>query len=53
MSRDFRAVLDEQGLSHKKIKPHCPEENGIMERANRTFREALEGEELTDRLATW
>ena len=47
-SRDFRAVLDEHGLSHNKIKPHCPEENGIMERANRTFREALEGEELTD-----
>ena len=48
ISRDFRTVLDENGLSHTRIKPHCPEENGIMERANRTFREALDGEELTD-----
>jgi putative transposase len=48
ISRDFRTVLDEHGLSHRTIKPHCPEENGIMERANRTLREALEGEELTD-----
>ena len=48
ISRDFRTVLDENGLSHTRIKPHCPEENGIMERTNRTFREALDGEELTD-----
>ena len=48
ISRDFRTVLDEHGLSHNKIQPHCPEENGIIERANRTFREALDGEELTD-----
>jgi putative transposase len=48
ISRDFRTVLDEHGLSHNTIKPHCPEENGIMERANRTFREALDGEDLTD-----
>lgn len=48
ISRDFRTVLDEHGLSHNTIKPHCPEENGIMERANRTFREALDGEELAD-----
>jgi putative transposase len=48
ISREFRGVLEEHGLSHNKITPHCPEENGIMERANRTFREALDGEELTD-----
>jgi putative transposase len=48
ISRDFRTVLDEHGLNHNKIQPHCPEENGIMERANRTLREALEGEELMD-----
>ena len=48
ISRDFRTVLDEHGMSHSPIQPHCPEENGIMERANRTFREALDGEELTD-----
>lgn len=50
ISREFGAVLDEHELSHKRIKPHCPEENGLMERANRTIGEALEGEALTDYL---
>ena len=50
VSREFRDVLREHGLSHLRIKPHCPEENGLMERANRTLREALEGEELTGML---
>ena len=48
ISREFRDVLDEHGLCHNRIKPHCPEENGIMERAHRTFREAMDGEQLTD-----
>jgi putative transposase len=48
ISREFGGVLDEHGLSHRRIKPHCPEENGLMERANRTIGEALEGEDLTD-----
>jgi len=43
-------VLDEHELSHRRIRPHCPEENGLMERANRTIGEALEEEELTDYL---
>jgi len=50
ISREFRGVLDEHGLHHNRIKPHCPEENGVVERSNRTLREALEGEELTDLL---
>ena len=50
ISREFGAVLDEHELSHKRIKPHCPEENGLMERANRTIGEALEDEEVTDYL---
>jgi putative transposase len=50
ISREFRGVLDEHGLHHNRIKPHCPEENGVVERFNRTLREALEGEELTDML---
>ena len=50
ISREFGAVLDEHELSHRRIKPHCPEENGLMERANRTIDEALEGENLTDYL---
>jgi transposase InsO family protein len=51
ISREFRGVLDEHHLGHQRIKPHCPEENGIIERSNRTLREALDGEELTDLLS--
>lgn len=50
VSREFRGVLDEHRLGHQRIKPHCPEENGIIERSNRTLREALDGAELTDLL---
>jgi transposase InsO family protein len=50
VAREFLAVLSENGLGHHRIKPHCPEENGTMERAYRTIREALEGEELTNLL---
>ncbi len=45
ISKEFRVVLGENGLVHQRIQPHCPEENGLMERANRTLRECLEGEE--------
>ncbi len=51
IAREFLVVLGENGLGHHRIKPHCPEENGTMERAYRTLREALEGEELTNLLA--
>ena len=50
IAREFLLVLKENGLSQHRIKPHCPEENGTMERANRTLRERLEEEELTDQL---
>jgi transposase InsO family protein len=40
ISKEFHGVLEQHGLTHVKIKPHCPEENGIMERSNRTVREA-------------
>ena len=46
ISREFLLVLKEKGLSQHRIKPHCPEENGTMERANRTLRERLEEEDL-------
>jgi len=49
LSREFHGVLEHYGLTHVKIKPHCPEENGIMERSNRTLREALEEEDLETR----
>jgi len=50
IAREFLLVLKENGLSQHRIKPHCPEENGTMERANRTLRERLEEEALTDLL---
>jgi putative transposase len=48
IAKEFRQVLAEHGLGHHRITPHCPEENGLMERVYRTFREQLEGEELTN-----
>jgi transposase InsO family protein len=50
VSKEFRRVLRQHGLRHTRIKPHCPEENGLMERANRTLREQLDGEELVNPL---
>ena len=48
ISGEFGKVLDEYGLTHYRIKPHCPEENGVVERVHRTLDEALEGEEMND-----
>jgi putative transposase len=48
VSREFGGVLDEHGLSHRRIRPHCPEENGLIERAQRTFDEALDGHEMAN-----
>lgn len=48
VSKEFRVVLQENGLDHQRIRPHCPEENGLIERSNRTIREHLEGEELSN-----
>ena len=45
VSKEFRVVLTENGLGRRRIHPHRPEENGLMEQANRTLREGLEGEE--------
>jgi transposase InsO family protein len=46
IAREYLQVLKEHGLGHHRIKPHCPEENGVIERSMRTLREALEAEEL-------
>jgi len=40
ISYDFKKVLNKNGVGHHRIRPHCPEENGIVERANRTLKEA-------------
>ena len=51
ISKEFKIVLRENGLGHHRIRPHCPEENGLIERLHRTLREELDGEALTDLLA--
>jgi hypothetical protein len=43
-SRNFKVVLPENGLGHRRIKPHCPEENELIKRINRTLRGELDGE---------
>jgi transposase InsO family protein len=50
ISKEFKIVLQENGLGHHRIRPHCPEENGLIERMHRTLREELDGEALTDLL---
>jgi len=40
ISYDFKMVLNKNGVGHHRIHPHCPEENGIVERVNRTIKEA-------------
>lgn len=49
ISSEFGSVLEYHRLVHNRIRPHCPEENGVIERANRTFREKLDEFELTSR----
>lgn len=48
VSQEFKKVLTEFGVGHVRITPHCPEENGLVERVNRTIGEALEEVELRD-----
>jgi transposase InsO family protein len=47
ISREFKGLLREYELTHPRIKPHCPEENGLVERSNRTLREVLEEMEFS------
>jgi len=46
ISKEFRVVLKENGLEHRRIQPHSLEENGLMERANRTMRDGPEEREF-------
>ena len=41
IAMEFRIVLRENNLTQKLIRPHTPEQNGIVERANKTMRESL------------
>jgi putative transposase len=49
ISKEFGSVLEYHRLAHNRIRPHCPEENGVIERANRTLREKLDELELKSR----
>jgi transposase InsO family protein len=46
LSRDFKIVLSQKGIGHNLIHPHCPEENGLIERWHRTLDEACDEEQL-------
>ena len=46
IAKAFRFVLKENGLTHRRIQPHCPKENGLIKRANRILREGLKGKIL-------
>ena len=48
VSLEFKLVLSDKGVGHHRIKPHCPEENGIVERSNRTLGDKIDELELTD-----
>lgn len=37
LSNDVQALLAERGITHKFIRPHCPWQNGKVERFNRTL----------------
>ena len=52
ISGEFVGLLSHHELTHHRIRPHCPEENGIQERFNRTFREGIEEHDLEDRYDT-
>ena len=48
IAMEFRMVLKQNSLTQKLIRPHTPEQNGIVERANKTMRESLAPVMLTD-----
>jgi putative transposase len=46
VSREFHITLGASGVGHVRIHPHCPEENGLVERAHRTLGEMLDAYEV-------
>ncbi len=52
ISGEFVGLLSHHELTHHRIRPHCPEENGVQERFNRTPREGIEDHELSGRYDT-
>lgn len=52
ISGEFVGLLAHHELTHHRIRPHCPEENGVQERFNRTLREGIEEHDLASRYET-
>jgi len=48
VSLEFKLALSDKGVGHHRIRPHCPEENGIVERSNRTLGDKIDELELSD-----
>lgn len=48
ISLEFKLVLSDKGVGHQRIKPHCPQENGIIKRGNRTLGEKIDELEISD-----
>ena len=48
ISVEFKMVLKANNLTHKRIRPHTPKDNAIVERVNKTVREEIETELITD-----
>ncbi|MDP8205238.1 MAG: integrase core domain-containing protein [Candidatus Electryonea clarkiae] len=48
ISHEFKLVLSEEGVGHHRIYPYCPEENGLVERVNRTLGEKIDEHEPSD-----
>lgn len=48
LSRDFKIVLSQKGVGHNLIHPHCPEENGLIERWHRTLDESCDLDQVNN-----
>jgi transposase InsO family protein len=48
ISGEFKLVLTQNGIGHQLIHPHCPQENGLVERLQRTLGEKIDEHELRE-----
>ena len=48
ISMEYKMVLKANNLTPKRIRPHTPKDNAIVERVNKTVREEIETELITD-----
>jgi putative transposase len=48
ISSEYRLFIDKSGIEHRRIHPHCPNENAEIERYHRTLRELVDPSEADD-----